>query len=106
MAVKIIKETERNSVVIEGSTFYYRRISVSKSMEINKRHTRRGVVDYAAAGLDVVKYCLLGWDEVLDENDEPIEYDPALVDMIPDNIIGELSEHFRESSPVRQNLGN
>lgn len=106
MPMKLIRENERNEVVIEGSTFYYRRIPVTKALEINKRHTRRGVVDLAAAGLDTVKYCLLGWKDVLDENDQAIEYDVSLVDCIPDNIIGELSDHFREASPQRQSLGN
>ena len=104
--IKIIRDNERNEVEIEGSTFIYRRISVAKSLEINKRNTRRGVTDFAAAGLEVVKWCLIDWKDVLDEHDEPIEYSPDLVDMIPDNIIGELSDHFRESSPQRQSLGN
>ena len=106
MAVKIIRETERNTVEIEGSKFYYRRIPVSVAISINKRCSRRGVVDYVQAGVETVKYCLLGWDDVLDENDQPVAFSPDLVDMIPDSIVVELSEHFREASPTRQSLGN
>lgn len=104
--IKIIRESERNEVTIEGSTFIYRRIPASVSMKINREHTRKGLIDFAEAGLAIVRYCLLDWRNVLDENDEPIPFTKELIDCIPDPIIAELSEYFRAASPSRSALGN
>ena len=104
--ISIIRDSERNEVTIEGSTFIYRRIPASKAMEINRKHNRRGIVDFAEAGFDIVRYCLLDWRDVLDENDEPIPYTPDLINYVPSPVIAELSDYFQASSPSRASLGN
>jgi len=106
MAIKLIRESERNTFEYMGSKFYYRRISVSKSMMINKKHNRRGIVDTVAAGLDILEWCLLGWDEVLDENDQPIPFETSLVKDLPDEVVSELTPLLREASPEHNSLGN
>ena len=106
MAVRIISETEKNKFEYAGSTFYYRRISVSQSLIINKKHTRKGMVDHVAAGLEIVEWCLIDWEGVEDENGAAIAFSKELVKCLPDEIINELTPLLREASPNQEEMGN
>ena len=106
MAVRIISNTERNKFEFDGSAFYYRRISVTQSMAINKRHTKRGIVDAVAAGLEIVQWCLIDWEGVEDENGVAIPYTKELVMYLPTELVQELTIALRESSPADAALGN
>lgn len=106
MAVRIISETERNVFEYDGSKFFYRRISVTQSLAINKRHTKRGIIDHTAAGLEIVQWCLLGWENVEDEQGQEIPYSAELVRCLPDELVNELTVALRESSPADKALGN
>jgi len=106
MAVRIISDSERNVMEYSGSKFYYRRISISKSMEINRNHTKRGLTDHIAAGLEMVEWCLLGWDNVEDENGNSVEFNKGLIRSLPDEIINELTMVLRDATPGVNALGN
>lgn len=106
MAVRLISETERNVFEYDDSKFYYRRISATQAGVIQKKHTKRGITDHHAAGLELVQWCLLDWENVLDENGEPIPFTKELVRAMPDDLVSELTLALRDSSPVDEQLGN
>lgn len=92
MPLHLIQEDERFEYKGEGFTIYYRRIPGSKRAEILKKHTRRqGAVDIGDATLEMMKWCIRGWDGV-NMAGEPVEFKTGLVERIPDDILGEIAE--------------
>lgn len=106
MAVRLIRENERNIFDYEGAKFYYRRISVTQSMVINKRNTKRGITDHLAAGLEIVQWCLLDWEGVEDETGQSVPFSKECIKDLPDDLVTELTSALRESCPADAALGN
>lgn len=105
--IRIIREDERFATKFEGSTFYFRRLPVAVARKIMADHTSKGVVDMAAVGIDTIRYCLLGWDDVIGgSGDEMIPYSSDLVPFLADDVIQHLSPLIHEGSPSADQLGN
>ena len=91
MAVQLVKDGEKLVYKVDGSSFFYRRISTTTKNAIIKKHTRRGKTDYGAVAIDVLDYVVIGWEDVqIDFKDIP--FDPALVRAIPEDYQTELLE--------------
>lgn len=106
MAIRIISAQERNKFSYDESVFYYRRISMSKSMELTKKHTKRGLADNVAIGVDIMQWCLLDWENVIGLDGEPLAFSKDLVPDLPDEVINELTPLLREASPTEDAMGN
>lgn len=106
MAVRIIRDSERNKFEYDGSTFYYRRVSMQKSMEIQKRHSKRGVINHVASGLEMMQWALLDWEHVEDEDGQEIAFSKDLIENLPDEIVNAITPLLREASPEQADMGN
>lgn len=106
MAVRLITENERNVFEYDGTKFYYRRVGATQTLVINKKHTKRGITDFAAVGYEIVEYCLLDWENMEGADGELVPFSKELIKQLPDDVIQELSTQIRESSPVDKQLGN
>lgn len=94
MAITIIRETEKLKLEKGGSTFYYRRVPQHVRADILQRHTPRrgGDPNWEKVLLDMLEHALLGWDNVLDENGQPIEFSKDLIGYIPQDVQVDLME--------------
>ncbi len=91
MPLQIIKKEERLTLKISGSTLYYRRIPTGVRAAIVRKHTKRGRVDWNAVTEDIVRYVLLGWENVqADKKDIPFDIEMAI--SLPEEALGELME--------------
>ena len=104
--IRIISDSERNKFEFQGSTFYYRRISMAKAIQLTKEHTKRGRVNQEALGIEMLRWCLLGWEDVADENGEPVAFSQELVSSLPPELIDEFTPLLREAKPERDEMGN
>jgi len=96
MAIQLISKEERFFLVVAGSTFYYRRMTVEDYRRIVRENTKRGTTDWNAVGIDVVRHCVVGWDDTIrDLAGNPAPFSPELVAYLPPSIIGELGEEFQ-----------
>jgi len=94
MAVVIIKTDERLSTIIEGATFYYRRIKGHIRASIVERFTnkRTGKTNWGKASDAMLRYCLLGWKDVIEPDGVVVPFDSELVDALPDEVQSILVE--------------
>lgn len=103
MTLKIINEKERLKYEhSSGAIFYYRRIRWSEHRAIEKKATRGGMIDYEAVGFEAVKKCLIDWENVVDEELQPVKYDPELIDGLPNIILQGLYIAIRGSSGIEE----
>lgn len=89
MSIKLVSKKERLKHEISGSIIHYRRISLEEKKLFLRKNTRRGIVDQAGLGEDMLRAAVLGWDNVLSEG-EPVEFSSDLVMCLPDEVIEEL----------------
>lgn len=90
MKVRLISEKERLKVKIESATFIYRRALSSTIGELRRKYTDRGEFDSIGFADEILERHLLGWENVFDENDEQVPFDPELIKFLPDKIKAEL----------------
>ena len=84
MAIKLITKEERHSCLVEGVTFFYRRILNAEVQEINELHTSRGVVDDEAVNKEIMQRCILGWEgPLLGADGKPVPYSAELLMALP-----------------------
>jgi len=106
MPIKLTKKDERYSYSYAGSTIFYRRIGKMRFNFFQKKHTRRGIVDWNAVTDDVLREYVLGWDNILGEDDQPVAFDPDLIQDLPiivqndllDQISGEEGQSGEETA--------
>lgn len=84
------------------AVFIFRRISASEYRSIEKVKTSRGLTDYDEVGFEVVKRCLIGWENVVDDTMKPVTYDPSLVDGLPGGIINMLFIEIRSNTGLSE----
>ncbi len=110
MKVQLVRNTEKLKIEIGDSTFFYRRILDKEKNEIAAKHTKLGLTNWEAAGMEMVKLCLIGWKNVHDEG-TVIEFDKSLIDFLPgtvlkmilpllDSIDGEREAKTTKNSPA------
>ena len=94
MAVVIIKTDERLSTIIEGATFYYRRIKGHVRAGIVEKFTnkRNGKTNWNRAGIAMLQYCLLGWKDVIEQDGKAVPFDSEFIDALPEDVKEELVE--------------
>jgi hypothetical protein len=100
VTVVIIKDTERLKKVIDGATFYYKRVPshIRNSMMSSCTSRRSGNVDWGRYGQMLMEYALLGWDNVIDQSGAGIPFSKEIIGYLPDRIQGELIELLGENT--------
>lgn len=100
--VFLIGNNERLSFQIGDTTFYYRRLPPSHRYALQREYSERGVLDaYGALGMLVAigRYCLRGWDNVLDAEGKPVPYLEEVVEYLPLVVLQRMNELALEESP-------
>lgn len=107
MAITLISKDETYYCTVQGVKFAYRRIAMAEQRKIEADHTKRGQVDHRAVGYEMVRRGLRGWDHhVTDTEGNPVAFNPAFVEMFPEEVILELMGHLQKSDPREDLLGN
>jgi hypothetical protein len=75
MTIRLISPDERFETKILDCTFYYRRLPDDEEQRLRDKHTDRGKFNATAYMQDVLRYCVFGWDGVLDHVGEPCAFD-------------------------------
>lgn len=89
---------------IKHSRIKYRRIPPGEDDRLIDKHTQRGVLDERGLVLDVMDYCILGWEQVYQDNGQEADFHDSLIMQIPDDAIPLIGEHLRASMPERRAL--
>jgi hypothetical protein len=106
MAIRLINQDERFSKTIDGATFHFRRIPSFEQAKIEHKYTRKGVEQKRDIVDSVLEYAVLGWDGVVDHDNNPILFRSELVKMLPEEAKAALLEEFYASDPSGRALGN
>ena len=93
--IRLISETERLSHKIGLSTFFYRRIPNGVSDRLRKAHTNQGQLDAITYGDEILRYCLLDWDNVYGDSG-PVKFSVDLIPLLPDGFKAELLDRIRD----------
>lgn len=103
MAIQVVKEEEKLTMVWEDSKIYYRRIPTPVQNRIITRNTKKGKQNWEKVNEAFLKYCVLGWDNVQDEG-TPVDFQEALVTALPGEIVDALLEEaVSAGDDVRKN---
>ncbi len=98
--VKIIKKDERLIHQVGETKFYYKRISSERAGFIRKKHTKRGEMDAAGAGFEMLDTHLLGWENVQDWDENIIEFSLDNIRLIPDEVLADLITAISSSEGI------
>ena len=88
--IRLISGQERLAYSFGESTIWYRRIPSDVYRQIAHRHTRRGEEDTRAIIDAVFAYCVLGWEHVLDADDEAVPFSQEALACLPEEVRGEM----------------
>jgi len=98
MAIMLINKDERFVGKSSGAEFYYRRATIEDYRRIVKENTHRGVEDQMGIAVDLLKFCLLGWDgTIVDAAGKPAPFSAEAVGYLPGKVIREWSEIIGEN---------
>ena len=86
MKVQLIRADEKLSCKVFDSTFFFRRLKAAERRAILDKHTDKGLIDYSAAGREMVEMAMIGWQDVY-SGDEEIPFDRELIDSLPERVI-------------------
>lgn len=88
--ITLINKSEKNVIEIGESKFFYRRAFPLDWSVIRKKNTQNGVVDFHAAGIELVRTHLLGWENIQDIDGSQVDFDLNLVESLPDAVLADL----------------
>lgn len=103
MPIIIITGKERLAFKIaddDETTIWYRRLPPTKRSELVQKHTVMGEINNLACQIDMVQYCVLGWEGMLDSEGNDVPYTKESIENLPTPIILRLMDRVNESSPV------
>ena len=91
MPLQIVKKDERLVLEIAGSKLFYRRIAAGARAAIVAKHTKRGKTEWNAVTAGIIRYTMLGWENVqLEGKDVPFDAELALG--LPEESLSQLME--------------
>jgi hypothetical protein len=101
--LRLITGDERLTYEGDGFKIFYRRIPTSKRGRIVEKNTKQGrETNWYQATVEMLEYCIIGWDglfRVIDGKEEPTPYDPAYIGDIPEEVTTELAEKMGAAIP-------
>lgn len=81
MGLKLIDKNEKFVYYVDNDVkIFYRRLPMIEKKAITSRHTEKGITDFVAAGIDMLKTAILDWDGIT----EPCT--PENVERLPEDI--------------------
>lgn len=89
MPIQLIKNDERLSLTIDGSTFFYRRIKSHDASMLRDKHTQRGEFKVEGFGKELLERYVLGWDNVY-EGKKKAEFKPEYLESLESPIKTQL----------------
>jgi len=89
--IRLISKDEKLKIEVEGSIFYYRRITTVDAIEIKRKHTLKNELDSVAITQEILEENILGWDSVVGEDGNEIDFDKNLLMMLPDKVLTKLA---------------
>ncbi|NOY60297.1 MAG: hypothetical protein GXO75_15415 [Calditrichaeota bacterium] len=84
MSLKLITNQEKLKLEFHGATFYYRRTLPLDYKAIVDKHTVRGKLDFDAAMKETLEKYVIGWEGVVDDDGNEVEFKPDLLWQLPD----------------------
>ncbi len=91
--ITLVDPDERLGLAVEGSTIFYRRLSLGALAAIERQQARlvpdprggrpRAVVPAAALEAAICAQAVVGWQGVCDHQGRPVEFSPARVASLP-----------------------
>lgn len=100
--VFLIGLNERLSFTVGDTTFWYRRLPPSHRIALQREYSERGILDtYGAMGMLVAigRYCLRGWENLLDAEGTPVPYLEEVVEYLPLSVLQQLDQLVMQESP-------
>jgi len=99
MPVVIIEENEQLKKVIDGATFYYKRVPghVRNRLMTRYANKRTGTVNWGAYGEALMEAGLTGWSDVVDKAGAQIPFSKEAVPYLPDRVQGDLIDLLGEN---------
>jgi|GEM_PF-4574314 len=96
MSVKLIRKTESFAYKVEGSTFYYRRITDGDAAVIRQKHTdSQGELDNQPFLVEILEHCLIGWEGVTEPDGADVKFDKKDIQSLPAPLILDLVSRIR-----------
>ena len=113
MAIKLIRDDERLTFVFSEDQevkIHYKRIpSHIQDGWLKKNTDKKNRIDYFAVGLLAMKYAILGWEGIENENG-PVKYDPVnadeLIPRLPGALVGEFTEELLDGTKREEKTKN
>ena len=113
MSLRLITDQERLRYDGEGYWIEYRRLPAHIRANIVRTCTKRGTLDFYAASIKFLEYCVLDWNGVTTVDDSGkevrVDYDKDLVRYLPDEVQNDLIERIGQDAERLQeaieNLG-
>lgn len=110
MAVRIVERDEQLTKVIDGSSFFYRRLPTKERADIvQRRQPKRGQGEpnWDVIMVDLLEAGMLGWKDVETPKGENVEWDKDLVQYLPYDIQVELLNCMGANiEKLKEELGN
>lgn len=101
MPVVLVNESEKIRFQYSGSVFILRRASSGKKQAIRNRNTsktRRGeVIDNDAVANELLEYCVIGWENVVDHKGKEVKFNSELLESLPDDTKIAIIERLDDS---------
>lgn len=115
--VVIVRATERFPFKYADTTFWYRRLTARKNREFIAAATTNGELDSNKLGDMILRYCIVGWDDLDDGvggviptidglSDDALDARWEIIQDVPDQALIRMAPRFREALPDRSALGN
>jgi len=99
MPVVIIEESESLKKIIDGATFYYKRVPGHTRNRLMTKYTNRrtGAINWGSYGLELMEDGLTGWKDVITKAGEQVPFSRDIIPNLPDRVQGELIELLGEN---------
>lgn len=88
--VRLISADEKLVLSIGDSRFIYRRIRAAEKQNILQKHTTRGQINQTAAAAEIIRTCLKGWENVVDDKGEDIPFSHDLIEGLPEMVLMQI----------------
>ncbi len=106
--IYLLDDEEEFHIDIEGTKFYYKQLSGKTKERIVKRNDKRGKINWAAVGHDMLKAAITRTDNLRDKNGDVIPWNPEYVYFLPGKatelLIEQIEEDIERTEGEKQNL--
>lgn len=94
MGITIVKGDKTLTLELSGTKIHYKRCSLPLFMSLQKASIadeRTGSVDHAAVQSEILRKCVIGWEGIIDENDNPVPFDVETIPYFPVDLQNQIA---------------